>query len=279
MLRVEPEETPGGTRATAERFAPPWPLLLNPWLGLGLALLVCVLALLCGELCAERDWIDIAGEGFVLAIAVAAYARATRATLARGVRIPLMLGLLLLVAATAADWIDEFVLASASLNVIENFGLIAGGPCVLYALFIEERRRGRESSRLQRQAQHFESMALQDALTGVGNRRAFDQHFARRAQGGGFALLLLDLDGFKRINDEHGHDVGDAILRLTGGLLRDVLREGDRAYRYGGEEFALIVETADPAPAREVAERLRAGFARLEHPAFEPGAAPAFTAA
>ena len=272
MPRLEQQDFQGGRGFGAERLPlTPAPSVLPAWFGGLVAVLVIVVAAFYGKANPDWDWVDIFGEGSVLAILLVVYARVARTALVSAVRMPLMTGLLLMIAAASADWADEFLLAMPFLNLLENFGFVIGGPCVLYALFAEEQIRGRESSRLQRQAQHFESMALRDALTGVGSRHAFEWQFASRAPQGGFALLLLDIDGFKRVNDENGHAVGDDILRLTGGLLRDSLREGDFAYRYGGEEFALVINTAEVQRAREIAERLRANFAALEHPALEFG--------
>jgi diguanylate cyclase (GGDEF)-like protein len=105
-------------------------------------------------------------------------------------------------------------------------------------------------------------LAEHDALTGLFNRRAFDDHLARAVaredrQGGRFALLLLDIDHFKKINDTYGHPSGDAALRGVARLLGRLLRKGDLASRYGGEEFAAILPGSDEAGALRMAERLR----------------------
>jgi two-component system cell cycle response regulator len=104
-------------------------------------------------------------------------------------------------------------------------------------------------------------MSLTDALTGIGNRRAFDealpQEIARaRRQGGRLGLVMLDLDHFKRINDGLGHQVGDDVLVAFSQRLCSVTREGDRPFRYGGEEFALVVAGGNPPAALVAAERL-----------------------
>lgn len=98
--------------------------------------------------------------------------------------------------------------------------------------------------------------ALLDALTGIANRRQFDRDLTHLRPGD--ALLLLDVDHFKRINDTHGHDVGDAALREIAQRLAETLRRGDRAYRYGGEEFAVILRGVGAGHVHAVAERLRA---------------------
>jgi diguanylate cyclase (GGDEF)-like protein len=105
-------------------------------------------------------------------------------------------------------------------------------------------------------------LALRDGLTGLYNRRAFNelltQALAREdRQGGRFALLLLDIDHFKKLNDTFGHPAGDAALKNTARVLEGHLRRGDQAARFGGEEFAVILPGADRAGALHLAERVR----------------------
>jgi diguanylate cyclase (GGDEF)-like protein len=106
------------------------------------------------------------------------------------------------------------------------------------------------------------SQASTDSLTGLANRRMFDEELAlewRRADrvGDSLALVLLDLDDFKCVNDAHGHQAGDAVLRAVGAILGQGVRQLDLAGRYGGEEFALILPETDLAGAQRLAERLR----------------------
>ena len=104
--------------------------------------------------------------------------------------------------------------------------------------------------------------ARTDDLTGLPNRRALDEEIdhalahARRT-GRPFAIVMVDVDRFKYINDTHGHGVGDATLAAFSTRLAGVLRAPDRAYRYGGEEFCLLLDDTDPAGARTLAERVR----------------------
>ncbi|MBZ9713511.1 GGDEF domain-containing protein [Deinococcus multiflagellatus] len=101
----------------------------------------------------------------------------------------------------------------------------------------------------------FRLQALQDALCGLPNRRQFEQDLPLTAPGD--ALLLIDLDHFKRVNDEFGHPVGDEVLAAVGRVLADTLRSRDRAYRYGGEEFAVILRRVPAEQLPQVAQRLR----------------------
>lgn len=104
-------------------------------------------------------------------------------------------------------------------------------------------------------------LATQDSLTGAANRRGFMDRLLR-AQGeaeqhdGALALVMVDLDHFKRINDEHGHGVGDAVLREVAQRLRRQIRRADLLGRLGGEEFAVLLHDTDLVGARVQAEHL-----------------------
>ncbi len=101
-------------------------------------------------------------------------------------------------------------------------------------------------------------MAETDALTGLPNRRAWDARLNRAADDGEqVTIAMLDIDHFKRFNDDHGHPAGDRLLRDTAAAWRDLLRAGDLLARVGGEEFGLLLVNCSPAGAAEVAERLR----------------------
>lgn len=105
-------------------------------------------------------------------------------------------------------------------------------------------------------------LATTDGLTGALSRRAFLAAAARdfahvRRHGGALSCILLDLDYFKRINDTHGHAVGDRALQEVAALLKSSLRSEDYVGRLGGEEFAVILPGADRAAAYEIGERLR----------------------
>lgn len=107
-------------------------------------------------------------------------------------------------------------------------------------------------------------------LTELGNRSFFDQTIRRemamaQRHRGTFTLLMLDIDDFKKINDHAGHLAGDAILREMGKLLRQQQRHSDYAFRYGGEEFILVLSNSSVSGAYQVAERIRQ---QVEHHVF-----------
>jgi diguanylate cyclase (GGDEF)-like protein len=118
---------------------------------------------------------------------------------------------------------------------------------------------------LQAVAQHMagrlEQEALVDPLTGLLNRRALDRDLRReRARatryGRRFSLMVVDLDGLKRVNDTDGHLAGDLYLRSLANAFGDVLRSGDEAYRIGGDEFVVLLPETAEARAAVVAERV-----------------------
>ncbi len=118
-----------------------------------------------------------------------------------------------------------------------------------------------------------EDRARHDPLTGLPNHGAFQTELYARLQEPDHdpvALLMLDLDGFKAFNDAHGHPAGDALLREIGGLLTRAVRGDDRVYRYGGDEFAVVLPATDRVGALEVADRVRAAIATAPVPAGGP---------
>ena len=121
------------------------------------------------------------------------------------------------------------------------------------------------AERLARQAEAFERQAREDALTGLANRRAFDEalgrDFARaRRSGHPLCLVVLDIDHFKHVNDRYSHSVGDAVLAEVALLLDSACRDSDMSARTGGEEFALLLNDTRIAEAEKICERLRTLF-------------------
>lgn len=113
--------------------------------------------------------------------------------------------------------------------------------------------------------------SLRDSLTRVGNRAAFEMAMQRelevcRRTGSQFSLLIIDIDFFKRINDQAGHDAGDRVLQAVAGTLRSTLRQTDQMFRYGGEEFAAILSNTSHADALIIAERLRQAIIQQSSP-------------
>jgi diguanylate cyclase (GGDEF)-like protein len=131
-------------------------------------------------------------------------------------------------------------------RVLEIRGMpLAGGGFVTTYMDITERKRAEERIR---------AMALYDGLTGLPNRLNFTDHLEQaieRAQASGqhFALLFLDLDGFKQVNDRLGHDMGDELLVRVAVQLKNAVRETDVVARLGGDEFVVLLHDVESAHA------------------------------
>ena len=132
----------------------------------------------------------------------------------------------------------------------------------LHARVRTQIRKKRYTERLRDNVQISIEMAITDPLTGLYNRRYMESHLATlieqaTARGKPLAALVIDIDYFKAINDTHGHDAGDDVLREFATRIRKAIRGIDLACRYGGEEFVIIMPETDMAVATIVAERLR----------------------
>lgn len=127
--------------------------------------------------------------------------------------------------------------------------------------------------KLAHQAAYLQELSRVDSLTGLNNRRQFEHLFEtelKRASRGNYplSLLLIDLDHFKDINDQHGHLVGDECLKMVAATLRSQLKRAtDAVARYGGEEFAVILPGASQSDAKQVAESIRQALESLLIPA------------
>ncbi len=120
-----------------------------------------------------------------------------------------------------------------------------------------------------------EQRAERDALTGLHNHGFFQASLARLLAGSegrpeAFSLLMLDLDGFKAFNDRYGHPAGDALLRRVGETLASAVRDGDRVFRYGGDEFSVLLRGIGRKDARVIADRLTASVDALTAAENEP---------
>ena len=141
---------------------------------------------------------------------------------------------------------------------------------------MRERTREQEAE-LRRLNRELQVRATTDSLTGLANRRQLDTDLqilstARLGGAGSCAFIMLDLDRFKRLNDELGHAAGDEALRLVSAELQRVIRRRDTIYRYGGEEFLVVMPDSSLEVAAAAAERSRAAIAALE---IRAGADPA----
>lgn len=140
-------------------------------------------------------------------------------------------------------------------------------PNELMARTVTQIRRKNYADQLRNNVEQTMEMAIMDGLTGLHNRGYFNNHFKTLtnqaiSRNKTLSIVLTDIDFFKSINDTHGHDVGDDVLREFGDRIRRSVRGADLACRYGGEEFVLVLPDSDEKAAMAIAERLRA---RMDH--------------
>ena len=133
-----------------------------------------------------------------------------------------------------------------------NGGLLAGGLMVLYSMYFFSMRAFNEIDELTRKLQEdnvlLKELSLNDALTGIRNRLAL-RHDFNNYIGRDLHVVMLDVDNFKEINDQYGHEQGDRILRVTGRNLADQFGQ-EHCYRYGGDEFLIILPNAGETALR-----------------------------
>lgn len=137
---------------------------------------------------------------------------------------------------------------------ITRIAALSGGGGALVAFYFDITERKRHEQSMAQAACH-------DALTGLPNRRGFEGRLAELAaapleRGRRAALMLIDLDGFKAVNDNHGHEAGDAVLRAMAERMGKAIRSGDMAARLGGDEFVVVLGDAAEAAAARVAQTL-----------------------
>jgi diguanylate cyclase (GGDEF)-like protein len=155
-------------------------------------------------------------------------------------------------AAVLALWVEPVVRTAVFIGTMI--------PAVCVAIVVSRLKR-----RLDAHVDDLRNLADTDPLTGALNHGAFGDALDRTLEryhdtGRGAALLLIDVDHFKSVNDRFGHQEGDRMLRLVSDLLAEHKRRDDVLGRVGGEEFALLLPEADPVAARRVAERIRAAL-------------------
>lgn len=141
---------------------------------------------------------------------------------------------------------------------------------------LEMRSNKRHLQALSKHAEELERMSYEDALTGIANRRRFEQQLELAlaeptGPRSGLCVALIDLDEFKRVNDEHSHAAGDEVLKSVARALKSVVRESDLAARLGGDEFVVMFARTDAPTAQQVCERIQAQVGQLSWPALAPG--------
>lgn len=195
-----------------------------------------------------------------------AYANSPGTLLLRWTAIPaLLMPPLLAISIRAAEqllgWTHaEVITAVGYLSGVGASAMVVGMAWLLHHLDHQRQK-----------SERFQDAAYTDALTRLVNRRGFDEALERMLRGHresdhGFTMLMIDLDHFKRFNDDFGHLAGDRALQVTGQVLLGALRPQDIAARFGGEEFAVILPGTDMVGARRTANRLLQAFHAQEWP-------------
>lgn len=175
------------------------------------------------------------------------------------------LALFLLQQSRPGQWIPQ-----VEIIIGLTFLLAMLGYCILGREFSVMRERLTQSNQqLLAAFTKIEELAITDELTGLHNRRhLLDRLDKQRAmanrEGSRFVVAFIDLDKFKRINDEHGHGIGDSVLRQFAELLQESIREVDLVARYGGEEFVLLLNGVGIETAAIVVERIRSGVENMK---------------
>jgi two-component system cell cycle response regulator len=157
---------------------------------------------------------------------------------------------------------DDMVVRALDLGVTDYL-MRPVDPNELIARSLTQIRRKRCNDRLRASVRQTIELAVTDGLTGLHNRRYLDNHMKllidrATARGRPLSVCITDIDRFKLVNDTHGHDAGDAVLREFANRVRAAVRGADLACRYGGEEFVLVMPDTSAEMAAGVAERLRA---------------------
>lgn len=213
-----------------------------------------------GDLRWQSRIVSAAGAGLTLAAGLRAWRGLGRSAGGRRTPAPLALPLLLIAALMAARGLETFLNPGRTpdLRVPTDFNLSFLWTALVLALL---QNATLSFLVLMRLMNRIERLLARDPLTDTLNRRAFDQALAQAhawlARGRGYALVMIDMDRFKQLNDSLGHAAGDAALRQMVRELQPCVREVDRFGRLGGEEFCVLLPDTDLAGAALVAERMR----------------------
>ena len=157
------------------------------------------------------------------------------------------------------DGWDAVVAADTTVQLILWFAMAIVAN--MWTMNVRSQRMG-----LQQEGAHAKQLAREDALTELGNRRAFDETLATEVArtertGRSFSVVVADLDDFKAINDQYGHLNGDACLRQVAGTLEGAIRTIDSCFRWGGDEFVVLLPETDHQGAERAAQRIRGAIA------------------
>lgn len=218
------------------------------------------------------QWVDLIGEAAFCVLAFAGLWGILRSSVPPSAGLPVALGLIGLFAGAVPDLFEAFFDMSAPLLVwTENGGKVLGSMLVMFGAWRWMRLADLEVEELEASSARFATLSITDPLTGLYNRGHLAECLPRLLglvePSRPLTLLMLDIDDFKLHNDTWGHPEGDKVIATLADVIRQSIRETDVAFRYGGEEFAVLLPGADLERARIAAERIRVAFA---HRIFSP---------
>ena len=213
----------------------------------------------------ELNVIDVFGELSVACLVLVWIVLILQTRLNKNIERYLFTGFLLIYIGFLQDTLEEFVdFADGSLwnNVLEDIPIPIGAVLVSIGFYCWSTRQTDLRRKTERKKAIYKSLSLTDELTGVGNKRAllmYLKEFIVDVKEGRqpLAVMMLDLDYFKQINDSYGHSAGDEVLAYFGSLLNNCIRASDSAFRFGGEEFTVVMPDTSADEAYIVAERIR----------------------
>ena len=206
--------------------------------------------------------VEIIAEGLITLSAFAIAQLASGLSQKKTVTVIMVVGAELFYFGSLQDLLEKIFRGTALLGAIEDSATFIGILLLCFGLFLFVRNQRLLFKELEASKNRLSELSITDALTGLYNSRHFYDRMAAeilRANryGRTFSILLFDIDDFKKHNDEFGHVSGDKVLKQLGETVRMILREQDSGYRYGGEEFTVLLPETDEIRAIAVAERLR----------------------
>jgi diguanylate cyclase (GGDEF)-like protein len=186
----------------------------------------------------------------------------------RGPRIALDTAFLVIYLAAFLDLSGDFLELPRVLMIAQRVGFPLGMAIVTIGFSRWLRQQIRVREQLRQQEQRLLELSITDELSGLFNSRYFFQRVEQEIDrslryGRPLSVLFMDIDDFKRFNDQHGHLEGDKVIRELGRTIRKLLRGNDMAFRYGGEEFVAILPETPERGGGLVAERIRSHFEQL----------------
>ncbi|MCD9459582.1 GGDEF domain-containing protein [Marinibactrum halimedae] len=221
----------------------------------------------------DLSWTDIISESFILLFNIVLIVVILRARLSDLVFWPLFLGFVLLFFSGVPDLIDEITqIDSLFLSAQENIGYILGMLMMTLGFYLWGEEYRLANHRLLQSEKKYKQLSITDSLTGLYNSGYFfnvlssEIALARRYQLS-LSLIVMDIDDFKSHNDRYGHIEGDKVIAAMGHEIKAVLREIDKPFRYGGEEFVILLPRTNLYTTYTIAERIRKAVLAIE---FEP---------